>query len=91
MLEEAGVDFKRDILEDFRVGSWFRRATFKKELDAETLARVPEKQRKLDADGRMVVTRSEVRQLRLGMPLSEMPDKLAAVLGDKVQLEEENR
>ena len=83
LLKEAGVDFAKDIDEDFRVGSWFRRVVFQKELDAETLAKIPEKQRVLDENGKMFVTRSEVRQLKLGMPLSKVANKLAVVLGDE--------
>lgn len=81
MLKGIGIDFSKDIDEDFRYGSWFRRVVFQKELDAETLAKIPEKQRKLDENGKMVVTRSEVRQTRFGMPLSKMTNKLEAVLG----------
>ena len=83
LLKEAGVDFAKDIDEDFRVGSWFRRVVFQKELDAETLAKIPEKQRVLDENGKIFVTRSEVRQLKLGMPLSKVANKLAVVLGDE--------
>ena len=83
LLKEAGVDFAKDIDEDFRVGSWFRRVVFQKELDAETLAKIPEKQRVLDENDKMFVTRSEVRQLKLGMPLSKVANKLAVVLGDE--------
>lgn len=83
LLKEAGVDFAKDIDEDFRVGSWFRRVVFQKELDVETLAKIPEKQRVLDENGKMLVTRSEVRQLKFGMPLSKMANKLAVVLGDE--------
>ena len=83
LLKEARVDFTKDIDEDFRVGSWFRRVVFQKELDAETLAKIPEKQRVLDENGKMFVTRSEVRQLKLGMPLSKVANKLAVVLGDE--------
>ena len=87
LLKEAGVDFAKDIDEDFRVGSWFRRVVFQKELDAETLAKIPEKQRVLDENGKMFVTRSEVRQLKLGMPLSKVANKLAVVLGDELPRE----
>ena len=83
LLKEAGVNFVKDIDEDFRVGSWFRRVVFQKELDSETLAKIPEKQRVLDENGKMFVTRSEVRQLKLGMPLSKMANRLAVVLGDE--------
>ena len=82
MLKSIGVDFCKDIDEDFRVGSWFRRAVFQKELDGKTLAKIPESKRVLDADGKMRVTRSEVQQVKLGMPLSCMANKLDVVLGN---------
>ena len=80
MLASIGVDFSKDIDEDFRYGAWFRRVVFQKELDAETLAKIPEKQRKLDENGKMLVTRSEVRQVKFGMPLSRMENRLDVVL-----------
>ena len=83
MLAGVGVDFNKDIDEDFRHGVWFRRVVFQKELDAETLAKIPEKQRKFDKNGKMLVTRSEVRQIKFGMPLSNMANRLAVVMGDE--------
>lgn len=83
MLKNIGIDFNKDIDEDFRYGAWFRRVVFQKELDAEALAKVPEKQRKLDENGKMLVTRSEVRQIKFGMPLSKMANRLEVVLGDE--------
>ena len=87
MLRAIGVDFYRDIDEDFRCGAWFRRVVFQRELDAEAIAKIPEKQRKLDEDGKMLVTRSEVRQVKFGMLLSKMANKLAVVLGDAQPIE----
>ena len=83
MLKDIGIDFNRDVDEDFRYGSWFRRVVFQKELDAKTISKIPEKQRKLNETGKMLVTRSEVRQVKFGMPLSKMANKLAVVLGDE--------
>lgn len=83
MLKEIGIDFNRDVDEDFRYGSWFRRVVFQKELDAETIAKIPEKQRNLDESGKMLVTRSEVRQIKFVIPLSKMANKLAVVLGNE--------
>lgn len=80
MLKEIGVDFDKDIDEDFRFGSWFKRIVFEKELDDATLAKIPEKQRKLDADGKMRVMRSEVRQVKFGMPISEMANRNDVIL-----------
>ena len=83
MLKNIGIDFNKDIDEDFRYGAWFRRVVFQKELDGAALAKIPENQRKLDENGKMLVTRSEVRQIRFGMPLSNMANKLEVVLGDE--------
>ena len=80
LLKEAGVDFAKDIDEDFRVGTWFKRVVFQKELDAKTLAKIPEKQRKLDENGKMLVTRSEVKQVKFGMPLSRIENRIDVVL-----------
>lgn len=87
MLKDIGVDFSKDIDEDFRYGSWFRRVVFQKELDAETLAKIPEKQRKLDENGKMLVTRSEVRQVKFGMPLSRMDNRLDVLLNGSSPVE----
>lgn len=80
MLKDAGIDFNKDIDEDFRYGSWFKRVVFEKELDADTLAKIPEKQRKLDVDGKMRVTRSEVRQVKFGMPISSIENRSSVIL-----------
>ena len=87
MLASIGVDFSKDIDEDFRYGAWFKRVVFQKELDAETLAKIPEKQRKLDENGKMVVTRSEVSQVNFGMPLSRMENRLDVVLNGAFPVE----
>ena len=81
------IPMYKDIDEDFRYGAWFRRVVFQKELDADTLAKIPEKQRVLDENGKMFVTRSEVRQIRFGMPLSNMANKLEIVLGNEKPIE----
>lgn len=83
MLKDIGIDFNEDIDDDFRYGSWFRRIVFQKELDSETLSKIPENQKKLDENGKMFVTRSEVRQIKFGMPLSNMANRLAVVMGDE--------
>lgn len=83
MLKSVGIDFSKDIDKDFRYGAWFRRIVFQKELNAETIAKIPEKHRKFDENGKMLVIRSEVRQVKFGMPLSNMANKLAVVLGDE--------
>ena len=83
MLKDIGIDFNEDIDEDFRYCSWFRRIVFQKELDYETLSKIPENQKKLDENGKMFVTRSEVRQIKFGMPLSNMANRLAVVMGDE--------
>ena len=82
MLKSVGVDFSKDIDEDFRYGAWFRRVVFQKELDAETLAKIPEKQRKLDEDGKMRVIRSEVIQVKFKMPISKMSNRNNVILNE---------
>ena len=84
MLKSVGIDFNTDIDEDFRYGVWFKRIVFQKELDVKTLAKIPENQKKLDENGRMFVTRSEVRQIKFGMPISNMENKNDVIIyGDK--------
>lgn len=80
MLKSIGIDFNKDIDEDFRYGAWFKRVVFEKALDAETLAKIPEKQRKFDENGEMKVVRSEIRQIKFGMPLSIMENRNSVVL-----------
>lgn len=87
MLKEIGIDFNKDIDEDFRCGAWFKRVVFEKELDNASLAKIPEKQRKLDENGKMLVTRSEVRQVKFGMPLSRMENRLDVVLNGAFPVE----
>jgi hypothetical protein len=89
MLKDIGVDFENDISEDFRYGAWFRRVVFEKELDEVTLAKIPENKRILNADGKMLVTRSEVRQISFGMPLSRIANRLE-VLKDNVEIIEKD-
>ena len=81
MLKSIGIDFNEDIDEDFRLGSWFRRVVFQKELDNAVVEKIPESKRVLDERGKMIVTRSEVRQVKFGMKLSEIDNKLAVLTG----------
>lgn len=89
MLKEIGVDFNKDIDEDFRFGSWFKRVVFEKELEPEVIAKIPENKRKLDEHGKMVVTRSEVRQIKFGMPISEMINRNEVILEDATPISKE--
>lgn len=89
MLKEIGIDFNKDIDEDFRFGSWFKRVVFEKELEPEVIAKIPENKRKLDEHGKMVVTRSEVRQIKFGMPISEMVNRNEVILEDAAPISKE--
>ena len=73
------IDYYRDIAEDLRVGSYFRRETYLKELTSDEIDRIPENNRKFDDDGKMRVIRSHVVQFYLGKPLLEIEDKVAAL------------
>lgn len=75
MLADVGIIYEHDIAEHLRLGSYYRRELYEKALSDEELARVPEKQRKLDENGKMVVTRSHVVQFRLGSPLHSIKNK----------------
>lgn len=64
MLKDIGIDFYKDIDPDFIYGCWFQRRVFQKELDEQTLAKIPKNKQNLDENGKMIVTRSEIRQVR---------------------------
>lgn len=89
MLKDIGIDFENDIPEDFRYGAWFKRVVFEKEIDEATLLKIPENKRILNSDGKMMVTRSEVRQISFGMPLSKIANRLE-VLKDNAEIIEKD-
>lgn len=89
MLKKEGIDFYKDIDEDFRNGVWFKREVFEKELDSETIAKIPKSQRKLDADGKMRAIRSEVRQIKFGMPISMMANRREVILNGAKPIKQE--
>ena len=74
MLAEKGVDYYA-LPEEYRIGAFFRRETYKKMLSSEELAKIPEKQRILDENGKMTVVRSHVVPFSLGMRLDEIANK----------------
>ena len=74
MLAEKGVDYYA-LPEEYRIGAFFRRETYKKTLSSEELAKIPEKQRILDENGKMTVVRSHVVPFSLGMRLDEIANK----------------
>ena len=74
MLTEKGVDYFA-LPEEYRIGAFFRRETYKKTLSSEELAKIPEKQRVLDENGEMIVVRSHVVLFSPGMQLNEMANK----------------
>ena len=74
MLTEKGVDYYA-LPEEYRIGAFFRRETYKKTLSSEELAKIPEKQRILDENGKMTVVRSHVVPFSLGMRLDEIANK----------------
>ena len=74
MLAEKGVDYYA-LPEEYRIGAFFRRETYKKMLSSEELAKIPEKQRILDENGKMTVVSSHVVPFSLGMRLDEIANK----------------
>ena len=75
MLVDAGLDYYRDIPEHLRLGSFFRRDIYLKTLTDEELAKIPAKQRKLDANGKMTAIRSHVVQFYPKYPLQDTKNK----------------
>ena len=87
MLADAGLDYYRDIPEHLRLGSFFRRDIYLKTLTDEELAKIPAKQRKLDANGKMTAIRSHVVQFYPKYPLQDTKNK-AGVLFNYEDAEE---
>ena len=75
MLVDAGLDYYRDIPEHLRLGSFFRRDIYLKTLTDEELAKIPAKQRNLDANGKMTAIRSHVVQFYPKYPLQDTKNK----------------
>ena len=80
LAEQKCVDYYA-LPEDLRMGAFFRRETYVKTLTDEELAKIPERQRNVDPDGKMRATRSHVVQFWIGMPLARCANK-AEVLFD---------
>ena len=81
MLADIGIDYYKDIAEDLRVGSYFHRENYMKELTEEELAKIPENKREFDLFGKMSVMRSHVVQFKLGNPLHALTNKVEALFG----------
>lgn len=79
MLAEIGLDYYNDISEDLKYGSYFRREIYIKTLTDEELKRIPEKQRKIDADGKMRAIRSHVVQFYPEYPLKDTANKTSVL------------
>ena len=75
MLVDAGLDYYRDIPEHLRLGSFFRREIYFKTLTDEELAKIPTKQRNIDANGKMTAIRSHVVQFYPKYPLQDTKNK----------------
>ena len=87
MLADAGLDYYRDIPEHLRLGSFFRRDIYLKTLTDEELAKIPAKQRNLDANGKMTAIRSHVVQFYPKYQLQDSENK-AGVLFNYEDAEE---
>ena len=83
MLVDAGLDYYRDIPEQLRLGSFFRRDIYLKTLTDEELAKIPAKQRKLDANGKMTAIRSHVVQFYPKYPLQDTKNKVGVLFNYK--------
>ena len=87
MLVDTGLDYYKDIPEHLRLGSFFRREIYFKTLTDEELAKIPTKQRNLDANGKMTAIRSHVVQFYPKYPLQDTKNK-AGVLFNYEDAEE---
>ena len=87
MLVDAGLDYYKDIPEHLRLGSFFRREIYFKTLTDEELAKIPAKQRNLDANGKMTAIRSHDVQFYPKYPLQDTKNK-AGVLFNYEDAEE---
>lgn len=79
--DEFGIDYMKDIPEDLRLGSYFRREVYTKTLSEEEISRIPEKNRICDENGNIVAVRSRLSQFYLGKPLLDINDKCSALFG----------
>ena len=86
MLADVGIIYELEIDEQLRLGSYFRREVYEKVLSAEELAKIPEKQRKLDENGHMKAMRSHVVQFRLGSPLHAIENKADVLFNSAVPI-----
>lgn len=84
MLKEKGVDYWTEVPEDLRIGAFFRREVYEKTLTDEEVAKIPEKSRKLDQDGKMRAMRSRIAQFGIGMRLPEVGNKVGALFYGEV-------
>lgn len=80
MLKDVkGIDYYEVLPEELRNGAYFRREHYDKVLLDEEISKIPSKQlayMKKNADGKLYVTRSRVVQFCIGMPLSDVANKV---------------
>lgn len=88
MLKEIkNVDYYEVLPEELRNGAYFRREPYDKVLADEELAKIPAKQfayMKKNDDGKFYVTRSHVVQFSIGMPLSDIVNKVEVLYRNKM-------
>ena len=74
MLKEEGIDYDRDIPENLRFGSYFRKMVYEKELTPEEIEKIPVDKRHV-VDGKMTCTRSKVDEVFFGSPLNMIANR----------------
>lgn len=79
MLFERGVSYYEDIPTHLRIGSYFRRETYLKELSEDEVQRIPEKHRKFNDYGKMLAVRTHVVQFQPKYPLSDTQNKVGVL------------
>lgn len=82
MLHLDGIDYYA-LPEDLRIGAFFRREVYEKELTDEEVSRIPEKNRVAGADGKIRATRSRISQFYVGGRLEDVANKEGFLFGEE--------
>ena len=87
MMRMKGYCFYEDTEEAFLRGTFFQRQVFQRELTAEEMSSIPEKCRpKADENGKILVTRSEIRKLNVPYRLTDIENKTGVLFRNETAI-----